>query len=168
MSLSPLNRDSHFEHRAEASRQQRIAQQNLEQERARHERELLHQRADLRRAQQTLHEREDAIAEREGRLAERERETNVEAAEEMARSLHVDVVDRAPISGDRAALVAAIFRARDKALGLIPPDPPTHPTARAAIELYNRLTGLTDDASSSPTGLAAQAIEVGRRLGLSK
>ena len=169
MSLSPLNRGSDFahEHRAELRRQQRIAQQNLEQERMRHEREQALRQGDLRRQQAALREREDLLIEREARIRGLERDASTAAAETMAGELHVDVADHAPITGDRAALVQAVFAARNKALGLTLPDRPTHPVARAAIELYEKLTGLTDD-TPAPTGLAAQALAAARKSGLAR
>jgi hypothetical protein len=168
MSLSPLHRDgSHFEHRAELGRQQRADQQNLEAERQRHERDLQLRRGDLRRKEADLHEREDRLAEREGRLASREREASTANAETLARE--IAGVDHAGVNlvmtAEQAATVRAVLAARERALAGCPPDVPSNPTARAAIAIYNKLTGLTDD-TPKLSGTAAQMVEIARRQGL--
>ena len=150
---------------------------------------LLDYEEKLRNSEANLNSRESTVTTREAKLAARERrldayerrlderdrgerqverdEQNAVEAERLARDIGGDVVDRAFGTGDRAALVQAVFAARNKALGLTLPDRPTHPVARHAIELYEKLTGLTDD-TPAPTGLAAQALAAARKAGLNR
>lgn len=162
MSLSNLQRDGfQHEHRADAARQRRADQENLEALRISHEREDQLRKGDLRRKETELREREDALIERESQLAGRERDANTEAAEDMARDLHTDVVDRAFDTGNSAAIAAAIIRAGDRARSGVPPPEPTNPTARAMIAAHKKALGLTDvEHDKPPPGSMAAKILV--------
>jgi hypothetical protein len=102
--------------------------------------------ANLNSAEHKLRKLEAALERRERALADRERETLTEQttqannadAEQLARSLNSDSIDRAFDAGNTSAVAAAIIRAGAKARGEI------------------------DNGRSAPTGVAAQIIRAGK------
>jgi hypothetical protein len=152
-SLTPLTRTTLSEHRAELARQRRVDMENAEQTRMRHERELAHQRGELRERERRLEQMEWRLEQERVALQADLDAANTARAESMLTDDGPVLITRLAIPQSNAATMAtaaAIIRAAAIARGEIDDTPqPTHPTARAVILSGMRARGEALSASDA-------------------